>query len=130
MNLLSFGLKNMGTIQSLLSGVGMMKQFFGGNNNFMQNQFNNPYMNPYNQNNYNPYNQGHSFMNQNQSNPYNNHNQFNPYNHQGQFGQFNPYSQQGQFNHINNQHQPYGFGPNNLQNILGYGNLFRNFFKQ
>ena len=41
MNLLAFGLKNIGTIQSLISGASMIKQFIGNNNGFY------PYQNPY-----------------------------------------------------------------------------------
>ncbi len=83
--LLSFGLKNIGTIQQLINGYGMIKQFFNGNNGFYPNQMNRPYINPY------------------QQQP------------------FNPYYQRPPFN-------PY-YRPNQYQNMMNYGNMFRNIFR-
>lgn len=58
MDLLSFGLKNIGTIQSVINGLGMFKQFInpvGGNFNHLNNsgfnQIFNPQYNPYYNNN-------------------------------------------------------------------------------
>ncbi len=46
MNILSFGLKNIGTIQSLINGAGMIKQFMGGHNNHQKSIKNNFYNQP------------------------------------------------------------------------------------